>query len=67
MCRHLTTNTRQDGTISAKCAIRTANTLSKESQKIMAAYEEMSGKAAMANGECQFYYEGITEECPENK
>ena len=57
MCKYLTTSTREDGTTSAKCAIITANRDSEDSQIIMAAYQEKSGKAAMPNGECHFFYE----------
>ena len=66
MCEHLTIETRQDGTISAKCAIRTADQNSQDSQNIMAIYEMETGNTAMPNGECQFYYCGITQICPCN-
>jgi hypothetical protein len=84
MCKHLTIEKRpDDGTTSAKCAIKTAYQQSKVSQdiivtynNIMTAYHDKTGKRAIPNQECQFYYESQDEkrndpnfikECPGNK
>lgn len=65
MCKYLTTETRQDGTISAKCAIKDIENNTKKTLEIMAAYnEETKTNKALSNNECQFYYIGITEKCP---
>ena len=67
MCIHLTIETRQDGTTSAKCAIKDIANNTKQTLEIMAAYNnETKTNKALPNNECQFYYVGKTNKCPCN-
>lgn len=68
MCEHLTIETRQDdGSISAKCKIKDIKKYPKQTQKIMADYNNATRtNNARPDNECQFYYLGITGKCTEN-
>lgn len=67
MCKYLTTSTREDGTTSAKCAIKDIANNTKQTLEIMKEYERITNKNALPNNECQYSYEGITEQCPCNR
>lgn len=65
MCRYLTINRRQDdGSISAKCAIKEQNSVSECSLCINRIYKVKTKRIGLANNECQFYYYGIEQENP---
>ena len=58
MCIHLT--------IDNKCEIKDIANNTKQTLEIMNEYKRITNKNALSNNECQYYYEGITEQCPCN-
>ena len=59
MCEHLTKDN--------KCTIKDIETNTEQTLKIMNEYKRITNKNALSNNECQYSYEGITEQCPCNR
>jgi len=57
-CRYLTKD--------KKCTIKDIDKNTKQTLKIMKEYERITNKNAFSNNDCQYSYEGITEQCPCN-